>query len=120
MGFAIAAPLLYSSGNFIFLLFVSSLVAGTAAYAMECRWRAEVMFSAILLNAWLSAILGIRAFSHIFQTNHSLLVPLSSTVTIAGILLFLFAVMAVPACLLSWLPGYLIHSARERFDYEIL
>lgn len=120
MGFAIAAPLLYSSGNFIFLLFVSSLVVGTAAYAMGCRWRAEVMFSAILLNAWLSAILGIKAFSHIFQTNHSLLVPLSSTVTIAGILLFLFAAMAVPACLLSWLPGYLIHSARERFDYEIL
>ena len=119
-GFAATAPLLYSSRNFVYLIFVSSLITGTLAYALGCRWRAEVMFSAILVDVWFSSVLGMKAFYHIFQTNHSLLVPFSSAVTIAGILLFLFAVMAVPACLLSWLPGYAIHSAREKFDYELL
>jgi len=100
--------------------FASSLITGTLAYALGCRWRAEVMFSAILVDVWFSSVLGMKTFYHIFRTNHSLLVPFSSAVTIAGILLFLFAVMAVPACLLSWLPGYAIHSAREKFDYELL
>jgi len=119
-GFAATAPLLYSSKNFVYLLLVSSFITGTIAYAAGCRWRAEVMFSAILVNAWFSSVLGIKAFYHIFQTDHSLLVPFSSVVTIAGILLFLFVIMAVPACLLSWLPGYVIHSTREKFDYELL
>ena len=119
-GFVATAPLIYLSGNFVYLLFVSSFIAGAVAYAAGCRWRAEVMFSAILVDAWFSAVLGIRAFYSIFWINHSMLVPFSSAVTIAGILMLIFAIMAVPACLLSWLPGYTIHSVREKFDYGVV
>ncbi len=118
--FLVVLPLLYASRNFVYLLFVSSFLGGSVAYTIGCRWRGEIMFSAVLVNMWFSILLAVRAFLHIFQTNHSLLVPFSSVITIAGIILFLFAVMAVPVCLFSWLPGYVIHSLREKLDYTVL
>ena len=122
IGFAAVAPLLYMHGsrNFVYLLLLASFIGGAVAYAIGCRWRAEIMFSALLTNAIFSLIFAGIAFSHIFRTNHSLLVPFSSSITITGIILFIFAIMAVPACLFSWLPGYAIHSLREKLDYRIL
>ncbi|MEA2054097.1 MAG: signal peptidase I [Candidatus Thermoplasmatota archaeon] len=119
-GFVMALPLLYCFENFVYLLFLSSFFGGIIAYAIGCRWRAEIMLSALLVNTWFSSLFAVKSFLYIFRTNHSLLVPFSSIITIAGIILFLFAIMAIPACLLSWLPGYAIHSLRERLDYGVM
>ncbi len=120
VGILVALPFLIDFNNFIYLIFISSSITGIAAYALGCRWRGEIMCSALLTTTWISSLFALKSFSYIFQTNHSLLVPFSSVVTISGILLFLFAIMAVPACLLSWLPGYLIHSIREKRDCMLL
>jgi len=122
IGFAAVSPLIYIHGfrNFVYMLFLASFMGGVVAYIIGCRWRAEIMFSALVTNAIFSLIFASTAFFHIFRTNHSLLVPFSSSITIAGIIMFIFAIMAVPACLFSWLPGYAIHSLRERLDYRIL
>ncbi len=117
---ALLFPLLFNLNGMIYVILLSSIITGIAAYALGCRWRGEIMFSALLTTTWLSSIFAIKTFSYIFQTNHSILVPFSSIVALSGIFLFLFVIVAIPACLFSWLPGYLIHLARERRDYMLL
>ena len=113
-------PFLVNLNSMIYLILFSSIIIGIATYALGCRWRGEIMFSALLTTTWISSIFALKSFSYIFQTNHSFLIPISSLVTLLGIFLFLFLIVAIPACLLSWLPSYLIHSIREERDYMLL
>lgn len=119
--FVLIAPVyFYICRSLICLLFIASVAGGIVAYAIGCRWRAEIMFSALLTDGIFSIAFAGSSFVHIFGTNHSIFVPLSSAITIGGVILFIFAVMAVPACLLSWLPGYAIHYLREKKDYGVM
>lgn len=110
----------FLSSNMIYLILLSSIITGIATYLLGCRWRGEVMFSALLTTTWISSLFALKSFSYIFKTNHSLLVPISSIVTLSGVFLLLFVMVAIPACLLSWLPTHIIHSLRERRDYMVL
>lgn len=106
--------LLDSIGNFIIIILMTAFITGLIAYLLGCRWRGEIMLTAILSTAWITTLFAIISFTHIFTTNHSLLMPMAFTSVILGVILVLFVILIVPICFLSWLPGYLIQNYREK------
>lgn len=115
-----AAPLLFLGYGVAAALLAASLAGGVVAYAAGCRWRMQFMRAALLTTACLACFFLATSIVYLFQTNHSLLVPVASTMTVAGIVLLVFAMLAVPVGLLFWLPGRLLHSIRERLNPVVL
>jgi len=116
----VAAPLLYRGYGIAFAVPAASLAGGVMAYIAGCRWRTQFMRAALLTTTWFAGLYLATSVVHVFRTNHSLLVPLASSVTVAGIILLVFAVLAVPVGLLFWLPGRLIHMIREKWNPVVL
>lgn len=114
------ALLLYARYGIISALLAASAAGGVIAYAAGCRWRSQFIRAALLTTAWFSGLYIASSLVHVFRTTHSLLVPLASAASMVGIVLFIFTVLAVPVGLFFWLPGYLIHSMREKWNPTVL
>lgn len=116
----VAAPLLYGPYDILSAMLAASMAGGILAYAMGCRWRSQFFHAALLTTGWCACLCMATSLVYVFQSNHSLFAPLASTVTVAGLVLLVFAVLAVPVGLLFWLPGHLIHSIREKWNPVVL
>ncbi|MFO8133340.1 MAG: hypothetical protein R6U10_05355, partial [Thermoplasmatota archaeon] len=115
-----AAPLLYRGYGIAAAVPAASLAGGVMAYAVGCRWRIQFTRAALLATAWFAGLYLATSVAHVFQAGHSLLVPLATSVALAGIILLVFAGLAVPVGLLFWLPGHLIHTIREKWNPVVL
>ncbi len=120
VGLLAGAPLLYWRHSILAALLVASIVGGIAAYLVGCRWRSQFLYAALLTTGWLAGMYAAVSMLHVVRAGGSLFVPLASSITTAGVMLLLYAALAVPSALLFWLPGHVMHSIREKWNPVVL
>jgi signal peptidase len=93
---------------------LAAFFAGAVAYVLGCRWRAEIITSSILSATYLFISFSLLFIS--LSERLPFLAGLALAAEVISAFLFIFVLILLPTCLLSYLASAILQWSKERLE----